>query len=213
MPKIVLLLLAAALLIGAAPSPDKPYTIYLPMSAQTYTPRTLTLLTPIETFVPLVLHDSAADPNTIYGVYAPNLFAFWVVQQPPGDGEYISSGPLEVTQFASAASFGTIGLLAHGGTFLAGKEFYRLLPDDLIALIYGDGTIVDYRVTATDWWTVLDPDTRTTFYLPAEDTTIDWTRLYFRYYAVDGQLTLQTCFEVDGRATGGLLFVTAQPEE
>jgi hypothetical protein len=51
------------------------------------------------------------------------------------------------------------------------------------------------------------------FYNPATDEALYWFEIFMRYYEVDGQLTLQTCFEVGGDPSRGRMFVVAQPVE
>ena len=53
------------------------------------------------------------DVNTLSGVYVPNVLALPVVQQPSGNAGYVSNKDDQATQFAMAAQFGSVGLLAH----------------------------------------------------------------------------------------------------
>jgi hypothetical protein len=82
--------------------------------------------------------------DQITGVYADQIFAFSVVQQPVGEPAFISTLPSTLTQFAPASAYGSLGFVAHNT--LAGRLFPELRVNSTFSVIYGDGTPYLYRV-------------------------------------------------------------------
>ena len=81
--------------------------------------------------------------------------SFPVVQQPPGDTNFVSKNDGEVTQFASASRYGNIGLLAHN--YLSGKSFSQLHIGEEIQLVYSDGQVETFVVKEILRYKALDP--------------------------------------------------------
>ena len=68
-----------------------------------------------------------------------------VVQQPPGDLLFVSSGAWDVTQWQAADQFGSTGLLAHN--WGAGQYFNQLWIGQKVAVIYADGEVENFIVS------------------------------------------------------------------
>ncbi len=152
------------------------------------------------------------DGTVLRGAYADGLFALPVVQQPSSNAAYVSKADNTVTEFALAAQFGNVGLLAHD--YLSGQYFFQLGLGRRIQLVYGDGRIEYFQVThvyryrATSPYSVYSDfvDLDTQEYLSAN-------ALFTRVYRGPRHVTFQTCIPNDGNSSWGRLFVIAEPEQ
>ena len=147
--------------------------------------------------------------DTITGVYAENVLAYPVVQQPAGSAAFVSNQDGVVTQFALAAQYGNVGLLAHN--YMAGDAFYNLSLNQDLYVVYGDGETARYVVTAFRRFQALQP------YSPYSEFIDLDTRAYYTasslFYEVFGRsetLVLQTCIAAEGVDSWGRLFVIAE---
>jgi hypothetical protein len=166
-----------------------------------------TLLPSLNAFINLVDNGKAGD---LRGVYAPQVFAYRVVQQPTGKMGYVS--PLEdtLTQFGLAAQFGSTGLLAHN--HLAGNGFFLLERGQKLHLIYGDGRIETFVVRQILGYRVLAPDDSNGDYLDlAFGGLVTTSELIGRTYDRPGRVILQTCIPSDEDPSWGRLFIIAEP--
>ncbi len=158
-----------------------------------------------------ILSVERGEPGTIKGVFAPGTLAQPVVQQPVENYGYISFGGQDVTQF-SLAQAPVTGLMAHNT--LAGIKFFRLILDQDVYLVMGDGSARHYRVSQIERYQAVNPDD------PASDFIDEQTRqllsaaqLFADFYLGQDHLTLQTCIQKDGSPSWGRLFVVALPVE
>jgi hypothetical protein len=151
------------------------------------------------------------NARAITGVYAPNLFALLVLQQPKGQPGFVSQQPDSVTLFGMARNYGTIALLAHND--LSGSLFFNLNRSQDVYLIYGDGTQQRYLITQVDAFQALQPDSPYSSFLDLSQPghTLSVEDLFYRIYAAGDRLVFQTCIEKDGKLSWGRLFVTAVP--
>ncbi len=149
--------------------------------------------------------------GVLVGVYAPQDFAFPVVQQPGGEANYVATEPDVVTQFAAPSSYGTVGLLAHDN--LAGAQFYKLQPGETFFLVFGDGAIKPFLVQAIRQFQALQPqDPYSNFVdLKQPGTQLTSADVFAQIYTQPDQVVLQTCLERDGDPSWGRTFVIAAP--
>ena len=157
-----------------------------------------------------VLSDGA--PDLLRGLYARNILALPVVQQPSGSPGYVSNRNGEVTQFSLASQFGNVGLLAHN--YLSGQSFSHLTVGQEIRLVYGGRRVEYFIVSEILRFQALRPnDPRSTF--RDLETGEIWTadQLFRQVYGGSRHVTLQTCIEANGDLSWGRLFVIAVPKE
>jgi hypothetical protein len=144
------------------------------------------------------------------GVYVAGVMALKVLQQPDGDSGFISAEDGTVTQFQSSTFYGVVGLLAHN--FLSGRYFQELNPGREVMLIYGDGSLENYRIIGiANFERLTQGDLRSNFRNLATDA--EWTvdEVFNQFYTGDHHLTLQTCIEKDGVWNWGVQFIVAEP--
>ena len=150
--------------------------------------------------------------DILRGVYAENIMALPVVQQPVGNAGYISSTDGEMTQFHMASQFGNIGLLAHN--HLSGKSFSSLMVGQEVRLIYGDGHIEYFTVKEVLRYQALQPNNPYSSFKNVNDNeTLTAEQMFKRVYFGDRHLTFQTCIEADGNPSWGRLFIIAIPNK
>ncbi len=186
------------------------YQIYLPLlvngAAGSAVPDAPQMVSS-EAFIASVTDGQA---GVVRGVYVPNVLALPVRQQPANNPSYVSPESGVATQFAAAASLGVTGLLAHN--YLAGADFFKLAMAQDVQIVYGDGTVKLYRVTAIYRYQALDP------YSPYSDfvdlstgETLSAAQVFSMVYAGGDHVTFQTCIERNGNWSWGRLFVIAIP--
>jgi hypothetical protein len=146
----------------------------------------------------------------VRGVYVPGFLALPVVQQPGGNGGYVSGKADTLTQFQLAARYDVIGLLAHN--FLSGKEFFRLKDGLQVMVVRGDGSIDRYRITGVREFQKVSPGSNWSHYIDLKTgERLTTYQVFSQYYQGEHHLTFQTCLERDGIETWGLRFVVAEP--
>ena len=151
------------------------------------------------------------DAKTLRGVYASNVIALPVVQQPSSNAGYVSNHDGEVTQFGMASQFGNIGLLAHN--HLSGKSFSQLTVGQEIRLVYGDGRVEYFVVTEVLRYQALQPTSPySSFRNLDKDETLSAEGMFKRVYFGDRHITFQTCISAEGNSSWGRLFVIAVPK-
>jgi hypothetical protein len=149
--------------------------------------------------------------ETVTGVYIPNTFAFNVVQQPAGNPAYVSSAEDVITQFSMASNYGSIGLMAHNN--LAGATFENVIPGQTIVVIYGDGSLDYYHITAVEKYQALSPTSPYSQFvnLDSNGATMSAEDLFMHVYANAGTLVLQTCIANGNQTSWGRMFILAEP--
>jgi hypothetical protein len=198
---------AAALisLIGgaaAAPQPVVPRTggsAVLPPVSQTQIP--------LQDFVNAV-RDGQSDE--IRGVYASGVLALRVVRQPQGDPGFVSAIEGVATLFDQAEKTGTTGLLAHN--YVSGGLFFDLKLGDLVQVIYGDGAVKAYRVTAIHGFQALQPKSPSSSFVDLQTAEkLSAAQLFQKMYTGSHHVTFQTCIQQGQEDSWGRLFVIAEP--
>jgi hypothetical protein len=146
----------------------------------------------------------------IAGLYVDEVLAFPVVQQPSGQAAFVSTAADTLTQFRMAASYGSLGFLAHNT--LAGARFTRIVHGDQIVVIFGDGHYAVYRVTQVRRLRAAQPSNPYSSFVDlAGGQTLSAEQLFFETYGVSGRLILQTCIAAQGIDSWGRLFIIAEP--
>jgi hypothetical protein len=159
-----------------------------------------------ETFVKSVADGS----NGVRGVYVPGLMAYAVVQQPASNPGYVSTRANTVTQFGMAASSGVTGLLAHN--YLAGRSFAGLTGGQEVWIVYGDGSVKKYAVSAVYQYQALDPTNPSSNFVDLNSgAQVSANNLYGQMYMGANHVTFQTCILRNGNSSWGRLFVIATP--
>ena len=148
-------------------------------------------------------------PEEIVGLWLPGLAGLVVEKQPEGQPGYVSEKANTVTRFQLAEEFGSIGLLAHAHK--AGIIFHKLLPGQIVTLVYGDGSTVEYRIDEIRLYQALDSaDPHTGFKsLVPGGASISQEELFYEVYAQPGRLVLQTCIINDNNNLWGRKFIIA----
>ncbi len=112
------------------------YTVFLPtiVNGRNVPPDDVKI-DPLVELISTVVNGQA---DQVVGVYSTDTLGMPVVQQPIGESAYINNTENTITQFAAAASFGSIGLLAHNTK--AGSQFYNLEIGQEVVIVNGDGS-------------------------------------------------------------------------
>jgi hypothetical protein len=156
---------------------------------------------------------ASGNPDQVVGVYAAGVLAQRVVRQPKDNPGFVTSLPDAVTQFSVASKYGSLGFLAHND--LSGVMFFELGKNDIIFVIYGDGTTRRYRVNEIRHFQALNPDSPYSDFLDLENgkALLSAENLFFQTYGQADHVIFQTCIENNGKRTWGRLFVLAEPAE
>ena len=151
------------------------------------------------------------EASVLRGVYVSDVLALPIVQQPAGNAGYVSTEDGKLTQFAMAAQFGNIGLLAHN--HLSGKFFSQLAAGQEVRLVYGNGKVEYFVITEVLQYQALQPTSPySSFHNLNKDETLTAEQMFKRVYFGDHHVTFQTCIAKDGNPSWGRLFVIAQPK-
>lgn len=139
------------------------------------------------------------------GVFSSGVLANPILQQPAGNGLFVSTDPEAITQFRLATEQGSLGLLAHNT--LAGKLFYNLKTGDDLYIVYGSGRYEHYVIYNYSDYRAITP--RLFEDLKTGKRYSDY-EVFYRVYTGNGEkLVLQTCLERDGKSTWGRRFIFA----
>ena len=166
---------------------------------------------PLPTFADFSKTIQNGESRVLRGVYVPDVLAFPIVQQPEGKVGYVSSDDGTVTQFALAAKFGNVGLLAHNN--LAGKSFPQLAVGQEVRLVYGNGKVEYFVIKEVLQYQALQPtNLHSSFRNLSKNETITAQQMFARAYTGDRHVTFQTCIAKDGVSSWGRLFIIAVPK-
>ncbi len=157
-------------------------------------------------FVSSVINGS---PKVVSGIFVSDLLAYPVIQQPSGSAAFVSTQEDVVTQFALAAQYGTVGILAHN--YLAGLSFFNLSSGQDVYVVYGDGTTAHYVITAIRRYQALQPYSAYSEFVDLDSNThYSSTDVFYEVYGSTDRLVLQTCIAAEGVDSWGRLFVIAE---
>jgi len=152
------------------------------------------------------------DPSgLLYELYIDRHTSFRIVQQPIGEGNFVTNLPDFVTEFQMASDYGTIGILAHN--YLAGQYFFQISRGQKLKLIYSDESTSSFIVTKVQQYQALSPNSPTSDFVNLDTGEyLTASQLFNRIYSNQtGNLILQTCIFNDQNPTWGRLFVIAEP--
>jgi hypothetical protein len=148
--------------------------------------------------------------NEISGIFIPEVLALPVVHQPGGNSAFVSDDYETITLFSSASLQGVIGLLAHN--YLSGSLFYNIQMEDIVYVVYGDGSIKRYQIDSIEQYQRLErSNLRSSFQDLLSDRIFSSDEIFERYYRGQDKITFQTCLERYGINNWGLTFTTASP--
>ena len=152
------------------------------------------------------------EANVLRGVYVPNVLNLPIVQQPEDRPYYVSNRNGEVTQFAMASRYGSVGLLAHNTR--SGKSFSSLMIGQEVQLVYGDGKVEAYEIKQILRFQALEPESVSSSFRNLDrNEVLSAAEMFNRAYVGEYRLVFQTCIEADGNVSWGRLFVVAMPKE
>jgi hypothetical protein len=155
---------------------------------------------------------TTGNPDQAAGIFARDLFAAPIVQQPASAPAYVATAANQATQFSMAAQYGSIALLAHN--YLLGEQFFNIQPGKILSLVYGDGHIQNFRVQEVLEYQALSPNSPYSDFVDLNaNIRLSVTDLFYKVYAQKGKLVLQTCIEANGDPSWGRLFIIAEPVE
>lgn len=163
----------------------------------------------LDFFVQAVIN---GDPTQVVGVYVPGTLALPIQQQPANDNNYVSTDPEVITQFRAAERFQTVGLLAHN--YLAGQRFYNIQPNEVVIIIYGDGSLRYYQVNNIQKYQALSPNSPQSDFVDLSDSTsrrLTAGDVFNRVYTQGDRVVFQTCILNNGDPSWGRMFITATP--
>jgi hypothetical protein len=150
------------------------------------------------------------DPDQVVGVYAPDIMALLVEQQPPNHSLFVTDKLGYATQFSRPLRHDVIGLLAHNTH--SGILFYGLEHGHPVYLVYGDGRTIMYEVDVIEDFQKLEPgNSRSEYVELATGQVMSTNEVYNRYYKGGHHLILQTCLEFKGDFNWGVRFILARP--
>lgn len=150
--------------------------------------------------------------NQVVGVYVPGALAIRIQQQPADDNNYVSTDPETITQFRAAERFQTVGLLAHN--YLAGQRFFNIQRNEIVIIIYGDGTQRYYQVSDIQQYQALSPNSPQSDFIDLSDPTshrLTAGDVFNRIYTQGDRVVFQTCIQNQGDPSWGRMFITATP--
>jgi hypothetical protein len=197
-----LLVIAMAFNINDGASPAA-----VPVTGAGNTVRSAAPLPDLATFIAQVENGNNAQ---VTGIYSEGLLALPVVQQPADQPGFIATAADTATQFGMAATYGSLGFLAHN--YLAGSLFYNLAEGTLIKVVYGDGHTWDFVVSEVRHFQAVSPNDPYSQFIDVETgATLTASDVFFQTYGVAGQAVFQTCIDKDGIGSWGRLFVIATP--
>lgn len=192
-------IVSASLFLGLAVAPTQaaPTTTHLGRSQQLS----------FDQFVSAVADGQA---GVVRGVYVEGVLALKVDQQPASKPDYVGSANGRATQFQTAAQFNVIGLLAHN--YRAGALFFKLQAGQQVKIIYGDGLIETYAVSAIYQYQALQTNnTQGDLIDLATGQQVSVNDAFYQVYTGDKHVTFQTCIRRNGNASWGRYFVVATP--
>lgn len=150
--------------------------------------------------------------DSLVGVYAPDRFAFPVVQQPQGSADFVSTDDNTITEFSLTKKYGSTGLLAHN--FLSGRFFYSLAPGQEVMLVYGNGKVAAFRIERIEKYQALSPESPLSDFIDLSDPSqsrLTSSQLFHRIYGGAGEAIFQTCIDAYGDPSWGRMFIIAEP--
>jgi len=147
------------------------------------------------------------------GIFVNGIMAFSIIEQPKNNPAFVSGEENKITHFSLAERYGTLGLLAHNDR--AGATFFKLQPGDVIWIVFGDGSLKRFRVSAIEHYQALSPSSPYSAFVNLDGPTrkkFSASELFLHIYQQPGILVLQTCIAQGDEPSWGRLFVIAEPD-
>jgi hypothetical protein len=153
------------------------------------------------------------QPHVLRELSIDNLVTLQIVQQPNGKSNFVSSLQNYVTEYKTAANYGTFGLLAHN--YLAGRYFFQISPGQKVTLVFSDKSSKNFVVTEIHQYQALVPDSPSSDFSDlATGEYLTALQLFNKVYKTQtGNLILQTCIYGEQNPSWGRLFVIAEPAD
>lgn len=199
----------AAPAAAADPAPAEAFAAPVPQSGLVAESAETLTYPGLDEFASALLNGS---PDDVVGVYAHDVLALPVMQQPSGQPDFVSAEPNMLTQFYMPKTHGVVGILAHN--YLSGSRFTQLAEGAEIVLVFGGGQMQRYTVTRAESYQALNPTSPFSNFVDTSDpgkNVMTSAQLFKHIYTVPGRLVLQTCIESGGEPSWGRLFVIAEP--
>lgn len=150
--------------------------------------------------------------KAISGVYFGENRYLRVVEQPPGNPEYVSDISNTATRFQLATRYGNIGLIAH--SYLGGRIFHDLKIRDRVYVMDGYGRVKKYRVQEMLRYQAVNPrSTRSNFIDLKNKKLCTANQVFKRVYTGRHRLVLQTCIKKGRNEEWGRMFIIAKPDK
>lgn len=151
----------------------------------------------------------AVSASQVAGIFADEVLAYPVIQQPSGNAGFVSNDTGVVTQFSTPSQFGVTGIVAHN--YLAGQYFFNLGIGNDIYVVNGDGSTAHYVVRSIRQFQALQPNSAYSDFVDLNSgASFTSTELFYEVYANAGTLVLQTCIANGDSDSWGRLFVIAE---
>ena len=150
--------------------------------------------------------------DALVGVYVPGLLGLRIVEQPAGNDTFVSVEEGTVTRYGLPARAGVTALLAHN--YLSGRDFIKIQPGQQIYVVFGDGQVVRYVVSAIEFYQAHSPNDPHSNFINLNAPgggVMTYQDLYRHMYTAAGTLVMQTCLEANGDLAWGRTFIIAQP--
>ena len=162
----------------------------------------------IKEFIDSVTNGRAGE---VVGIYVPGVLALPVGQQPKGNAAYVTREKGQTTQFDLAGRYGTVGILAHND--LAGADFSNIQVDQYAIVVYGDGQLEYFLVSAIEKYQALSPTSTYSDFVNQDGSSEKLTanQLFKHIYGPGDRLVFQTCIEAQGNPSWGRMFIIADP--
>jgi hypothetical protein len=150
------------------------------------------------------------EANVLRGVYVSDVLALPVTQQPASNPNFVSNKDGEATEFATAAQYQNVGLLAHNN--LSGRSFLQLAVGQEVRLIFGNGRVEYFVITEILQFQALEPKSAlSTFRSMTGSDILSARQMFNRVYSGARHVTFQTCIKANGNRNWGRLFIMAMP--
>lgn len=134
-----------------------------------------------------------------------------VQQQPKDNPEFVTQDSGKVSQFQPANEYGVLGIIAHN--YLEGARFLKLTVDREVVMTGSElNEIQIVRIKGIYRYQALDPDSSYSEFIElGHNKKLSSSEVFLRHYvdtdqADPAKVTLQTCFEIDGKSNAGRVF-------
>ncbi|MBI9051966.1 MAG: hypothetical protein JEZ00_21300 [Anaerolineaceae bacterium] len=151
------------------------------------------------------------DPTVIVGIYQEGVFAAKVIQQPEGDVLFLPDSEDTIVLLSDAKKwYGNVGLSAHRN--LAGRYIAELELGNIVQVIYGDGTMMDYEIVEVRSYQAISPDDLYSDFRDLDNNQLySSTELFEKAFGGENRIGLITCISKDDINSWGRIVVNGVP--